>query len=125
MVKSFLTAEERRNIRGHLQTIVSRLGANLDTLRDEALRPVGVESVGEQASPAQESDLGNRDAESSRALTLLGSEEQILAEATAALERLNDGKFGHCEDCGKQISRARLRALPYARRCVRCEKTPG
>lgn len=44
-----------------------------------------------------------------------------LAEVDAALERLAEGRYGSCENCGMPIPCERLRALPEARRCIACE----
>ena len=41
-----------------------------------------------------------------------------LAECEAALERLDAGTYGVCEECGKPISGERLEALPFARYCL-------
>ncbi len=41
-------------------------------------------------------------------------------DANMALERLQRGTYGICLDCDREISRSRLRALPWATRCVRC-----
>lgn len=38
-----------------------------------------------------------------------------------ALERLREGTYGICEECGGQISGARVRAIPEAATCVRCQ----
>jgi DnaK suppressor protein len=40
---------------------------------------------------------------------------------SAALERLNDGEYGICVECGEQIAPARLQALPEVQTCVRCQ----
>jgi DnaK suppressor protein len=126
MSKAHFTPNELKAFRKQLSSLAARLDTNLLSLRNEALRPVGAESVSEQGSPeAQGSDLGSRDAEEMRAIAVLDSEEHLLAEATAALARLDGGTFGQCDDCGKHIPRARLKALPYARRCVRCESAQG
>lgn len=39
----------------------------------------------------------------------------------AALERLRDGDYGTCVECGETIAAARLRALPEVQTCVRCQ----
>lgn len=39
-----------------------------------------------------------------------------------ALNRARVGKYGECEDCGKSIPLSRLNALPYAVRCVGCQR---
>src|SRR5919197_3109745 len=39
----------------------------------------------------------------------------------AALDRLRDGEYGTCVECGEEIAPARLRALPEVQTCVRCQ----
>ena len=39
----------------------------------------------------------------------------------AALDRLNDGEYGPCVECGEDIAPARLHALPEVQTCVRCQ----
>jgi len=39
----------------------------------------------------------------------------------AALERLRDGEYGTCVECGEPIAAVRIRALPEVQTCVRCQ----
>ena len=39
----------------------------------------------------------------------------------AALDRLNDGEYGQCVECGEAIAPARLRVMPEVATCVRCQ----
>ena len=39
----------------------------------------------------------------------------------AALDRLNDGEYGTCVECGEEIAPARLRVMPEVQTCVRCQ----
>jgi len=55
-------------------------------------------------------------------LGLVSNERKVLYELDDALKRIEDGTFGICEDCGEQISKSRLKALPYARLCVACQE---
>lgn len=48
-------------------------------------------------------------------------EEHLLEEINYALEKINNGKYGECETCGKEISYKRLKALPYSRLCMNCQ----
>jgi len=43
-----------------------------------------------------------------------------LAETEAALARIEEGKFGRCDECGGAIGRQRLLALPAVRLCIEC-----
>ena len=67
-------------------------------------------------------DLGTDNFEQEFALGLLQNQERALDEIAEALERINQGTFGQCEECHEAITRARLQALPYARHCVKCER---
>ena len=54
-------------------------------------------------------------------LALEHAEEGICQAVTNALTRLADGTFGHCVECGKEITARRMEALPYTAYCIRCE----
>jgi DnaK suppressor protein len=43
---------------------------------------------------------------------------QTLGQIDAALRRLDDGTYGTCQMCGKQIGEERLRAIPWASLCI-------
>jgi DnaK suppressor protein len=62
-------------------------------------------------------------------LGVLQSVESQLAEVQAALERLEEQRYGNCEVCGKPIAEGRLEAMPAARYCVedqaRAERGPS
>ena len=47
---------------------------------------------------------------------------QQLALIDAALARLDDGTFGICVRCGRPIAAERLDALPWAPRCIDCQR---
>lgn len=54
---------------------------------------------------------------------LATAETRELDEVENALRRLSLGTFGLCEACHEAIPAARLQALPYATRCVKCQRT--
>ncbi len=54
--------------------------------------------------------------------SLSNTERSILEEVEDALERLDGGEFGTCEECAEKISRKRLDAVPWARYCVPCQE---
>ena len=55
-------------------------------------------------------------------LALLERTTEALRQVDSALERIESGAYGICEDCGLQIPAARLRALPSAECCRSCEE---
>jgi RNA polymerase-binding protein DksA len=57
--------------------------------------------------------------------TLEENEERVLAAIDAALKRIDDGTFGTCSNCGRQIEQERLEFLPYATLCIDCKRREG
>jgi RNA polymerase-binding protein DksA len=60
----------------------------------------------------------------SREACLLSRERltERLDRILEALQRLRDGSYGTCAECGDPIGARRLRAIPEATRCVRCQE---
>ena len=54
---------------------------------------------------------------------LIQMKTETLQRINEALRRLDEGAYGNCFECGEEIARARLRALPFAVRCKDCEQT--
>ena len=44
-----------------------------------------------------------------------------IREVEDAIERLRNGQYGQCVECGRPIAGSRLRAMPTARRCMTCQ----
>jgi len=57
--------------------------------------------------------------------TLLPIEHSLeirLKNINLALEKIKEGKYGICENCGKKIDKKRLEVCPEARFCLKCQK---
>jgi RNA polymerase-binding protein DksA len=54
--------------------------------------------------------------------TLEENSEHLLASIDAALKRIEDGTFGSCVNCGKEIAEERLTAIPWATHCIDCKR---
>ena len=53
---------------------------------------------------------------------LASNERQSLYELSDALKKIEDGTYGFCESCKSLIAKNRLKAVPYARMCVKCQE---
>jgi DnaK suppressor protein len=53
---------------------------------------------------------------------LASNERQAMYEVDDAVKKIEDGTFGICEDCKSLISKTRLKAVPFARLCVKCQE---
>jgi len=70
--------------------------------------------------PIHMADIGTDNFEQEFTLSLMESEEATLENIETALERIEDGTYGLCEECGVKIPRKRLDAIPYSSMCVKC-----
>jgi DnaK suppressor protein len=98
-----LRAEE---LRQELQGDRNKMSALVDSPLDQHDRQEQANLVGEvQLSDAEfRRDLGE------------------LAAVEAALQRLDHGRYGWCEDCSESIAADRLAAQPWASRCLACQE---
>jgi len=55
-------------------------------------------------------------------LSLASSDRNALYELEDALKRIEEGLFGICSQCKSPIAKLRLKAVPEARLCVRCQE---
>lgn len=111
-----------------LLTLQGRVRGDVEQLTGEALDRS--EGGGESRSPTHIAELGTDTYEQDFSLRVVESDQELLDEIDAALKRIEDGTYGLCESCLKEgkppskarIPKARLRAIPFARNCVECER---
>lgn len=60
--------------------------------------------------------------EGTLSLAMVQQLEQLLSQIDAAILRHKAGTYGRCVSCGEEIPLPRLRALPFAQRCARCQE---
>jgi RNA polymerase-binding transcription factor DksA len=63
-------------------------------------------------------DVASETFEREKDVSILENVDEQLRDVQGALKRLDDGTYGRCEICGKDIGDERLRARPEARYCV-------
>jgi DnaK suppressor protein len=68
--------------------------------------------------PADSSEFDGRE---DLTVTLIQMTSARLTRIDEALTRVRNGTYGQCVDCRQSIAERRLRALPFASRCTRCE----
>lgn len=117
--------EEFRDL---LLTWRARVRGDVEQMTTEALERNGDSS--ESKSPTHLAELGTETYEQDFALRRVENERELLDEIDAALSRIANGTYGLCMACLEagvspakaQIPKARLRAIPYARNCIECER---
>ena len=66
-------------------------------------------------------DRASFESDRSTALRIRDRESMLINKITKSLEDIDSGEYGICEDCGREIAIARLKARPIARRCIKCK----
>lgn len=120
-----MTASNGQFHRNRLFTLRARLLGDMSQMADAALS----KDVNAIRMPTDMADVGTDAFEQELTLSLLGNEKGVLEQIEAALKRIAEGSFGRCEECGREIPKARLDAIPYAALCIKCasrqENEPG
>lgn len=66
-------------------------------------------------------DIGSDNFSRDMGLTLMSEEGKRIALIQDAIQRLIEGDYGECIDCGTKIGSGRLDAIPYAKLCIKCK----
>jgi DnaK suppressor protein len=99
----------------------ARLRGDVNHMADSALKKSRSEANGDLSSmPIHMADIGSDNFEQEFTLSLMENDGGTLTQIEASLERIEEGSYGQCEDCGTKIPKSRLNAIPYATLCVRC-----
>jgi DnaK suppressor protein len=100
--------ERRREILGQVQ----------DKIRDVRTESPNNPTTGVlDAAESSEADIQDE-----IEFALIQMKAETLHRINEALERLEEGSYGRCFECGEEIEPRRLRALPFAVRCKDCEE---
>jgi DnaK suppressor protein len=103
---------------------VERFRQRLLQLEQETERKIGrdVESARESADQPDALDQAVADESRDEHLELAQTDTEMLAQIRAALERIEDGTYGHCVVDDAPIEPARLEAVPWAPYCARHQR---
>jgi len=109
--KSSRYAELKKMLEDRRRELVAEIGNKKRECREEGQR--GVMDASERAEAELQDHVRRQ---------LTGMRSETLQKFDVALQRLHEGTYGDCFECGEEISQARLRALPFAIRCRECEE---
>ena len=109
-----LSANQREEFKRILETRISELNQALATAERETR-----EATTKHADPA---DQAASEYERQSLVHQAAAARQMIKNLTQALERMRQGAFGECVECGGNIEVKRLEAIPWARYCVKCQE---
>lgn len=109
-----LRREELQEIKELLRDMKKRIMADLDA----RIKTSGLSDEREIGDIFDDADM-----EQNREFNLMLSnrEKEKVEQIDAAIERIDEGVYGVCEDCEENIPMGRLKALPFTTLCVKCK----
>lgn len=118
-----MKVEELRILKQKLEEekadFINQIAGLEKSLTDSSLR----ESIGElSAYDNHPADIGDELFERSKDLALSDNAQVMLDGVETAFRKMDDGTYGCCDVCGKEIPLDRLEAIPWARECVHCQR---
>jgi DnaK suppressor protein len=115
-----LSAIETDVFREALLEEKKRVEAAIQNLQEENSGNLAEEAGEEMAHDLADTATETYDRELDH--TLEENSEHVLEAIEAALKRIQEGTYGICTNCGKQIAEERLEALPWATLCIGCAR---
>jgi DnaK suppressor protein len=103
----------------HLELFRHLLKERIDELRSEAGKTV--ETMDDDENFPDPSDRATMESNRNSILRIRDRERKLIFKLQEALQRLDDGEFGICEECGEAIGIERLKARPVTTLCIECK----
>lgn len=121
-----MTKTKLNKFRKQLQDYSARARGTAQGLEADARAPVSGDEAGSLSNvPMHLADAGSTMYTQELSATLLEHEEHVMSEIAGAIERIEQGTFGVCENCGVRIAEGRLEVVPYTRYCIQCAEQLG
>ena len=92
-----------------------------DNLLQEIASNMKMEIGHLQEAIADMYDLADDERERQFSILLCNRDREKLELIDEALERIEEGTYGICEECGAKIAEGRVKVMPFARYCVTCQ----
>lgn len=116
------TQKELSVFRVQLEEYRAVVMGNLKSLAGDNLRQgAGDSNVALGSYSTHMADHGTDNFDRELALNLVSGQQDSIYDINDAIRRIDEGTFGICEQCGNAINPHRLRALPFARKCLACQ----
>ncbi len=99
-----------------------KIGGGINHITQDALKTSQREASGDLSGYSfHMADVASDNYEVEFSLGRASDEQNILYTIDEALKRVEDGSYGNCTQCGKQIPKKRLNALPHTELCITCQ----
>jgi RNA polymerase-binding protein DksA len=122
-VKKKFTKKDLKDFKKIVQKRKEEILDDLKHISDDTLRKSQKEASGDISGYTYHmADVATDNYDREFSLGLASDERKALYELDDALKRIEDGSFGICDDCKGTITKIRLKAVPSARLCIKCQQ---
>ena len=112
---------DQKELKKYKEILIKMRDAVLNKIKDEKWKESLRATSGEHSLSFHLADQGSDCNEHEKSFYLVSLEGDILEQLDDALRRIEEGSFGKCVLCGKEINKKRLEAIPYAKLCLECK----
>lgn len=115
--------KDLQKFREVLSDLRQKLSNNVSNIQEDALRESG--RNGPELSDMPMEHLADRASDNfvkDLMIGILQNSEAEIVDIDIALEKIDNGTYGQCEECDDDIKMERLKALPFARLCIECKQ---
>jgi DnaK suppressor protein len=119
MAEAKLTKKEIDDLRDRLVDERAELQLQLSTIEEASFAQTQSDLTGDVGLDDESADAGTATFEREKDLSIEQNVRDLLAKIERALRRIEEGRFGVCDRCGKPIEKARVKALPYVDLCIK------
>ena len=108
-----LLVEKRQSVSAALSNLHKENSRSLEDETGELVSGSADQHLADTATETVEREIGS---------TLEEHDERLLVAIDAALQRIENGTYGKCVNCGAPIPEERLEAMPWATLCIDCKR---
>ena len=119
MAEAKLTKREVQDLQERLVDERNELQTQLLTIEEDTFAATQSDSSGDVGLDDESADAGTATFEREKDLSIENNVRDLLQKIERALKRIEAGTYGVCDRCGKQIEKARIKALPYVDLCIK------
>lgn len=113
--------EDLNKYKKRLLQLKEKLLKDIGAIEEEHIRHSAILEGVDSYYPQHAADISDNEFKAETGIKIKENEEKLLEEIDEALDRIDEGSYGICTDCGMLIKEKRLAAMPCAIRCIDCK----
>jgi len=121
--KENIVKQEREKLKAQLIELKRKISCEIRHLTEENISKSQRDASGEISSYTYHmADMATDSFDREFSYTLANNERELIYLIDVALSKIDSGIYGICELCNKKITKKRLKTIPYAKYCLKCQK---